>query len=351
VAGRPPAAGPASRTTRHPTGLAGTSPRSLGTAGTAGHGQGTTAWSGQPVPASAVTRIPPGTSLDAVHPVSGGTYAFKRGATYTGTLNVTADNVLVDSYGSGRYPVFRRTTEGADVAISGNNDYLSHIRLTGQGYRQVPHCGSARTAGYEIGVDISGSHDTVERVLAYGNLYAGVYVEPTGSYATIRHSIFNHVDSLNPSDFGAGAFGILIWGSHNTVNADTFANQRTCSPVYGTDGSGIEIYHGSYNLIEHSGGSNDSDFTELGGRGATSNTYLDNSFDGPGGFLVTRGSGDTADGPVYHTLLIGNVAHGAVVSYDWRPGSGTLLIMKNNHVASLSQDGGFVDAGGTIIGF
>lgn len=71
---------------------------------------------------------------------------------------------------------------------------------------------------------------------------------------------------------------------------------------------------------------------------------------GPGQFLVTRGSGDKADGPVYNTRLIGNVAHGAVVSYDWQPGSGTLLIMKDNHVASVSQDGGFVDAGGTVIG-
>jgi hypothetical protein len=54
---------------------------------------------------------------------------------------------------------------------------------------------------------------------------------------------------------------------------------------------------------------------------------------------------------VRNTILTGNVAHGAVVSYDWRPGSGTLLTMKNNHVASLSQDGGFVNAGGNVIGF
>ena len=361
----------------HATGLSGsTAPRSLPAAGSialspralarlkAGHspgsgarrsasgsGQGKAAGTGHPAQSPTVTYVAPGTSLDSVHPASGVTYLFKRGATYTGTLTVAADNVIIDAYGTGRYPVFSRSTAGNDLTVSGNADYISHLRLTGHGYQQVPGCGPASTAGYEVGVDIGGLHDTVNSVKVYGNLYAGIYVEPGGAYATISHAIFNGVNSLNPSNLGAGAFGILIWGNHNTVSHDTFANQSTCSPDYGRDGSGVEIYHGSYNLIEHSTGWNDSDFTELGGSGATTNTYLDNAFSAPGEFLVTRGSGDTADGPVYNTLLIGNVAHGAVVSYGWQPGSGTLLIMKDNHVASLSQDGGFVSEGRTVIGF
>ena len=365
----------------HATGLAGsTAPRSLAAAGSlalspralarlratqspgsgathsAGRsGQGNAAGTGQPAQSQSqsqsVRYVAPGTSLGSVHPTAGVTYLFERGATYTGTLTVAADNVIIDAYGTGRYPVFSRSTAGNDLTVSGNADFISHIRLTGHGYQQVPGCGSARTAGYEVGVDIGGLHDTVDSVKAYGNLYAGVYIEPGSAYARISHSIFTGVNSLNPSNLGAGAFGILIWGNHNTVSHDTFANQNTCSPAYGRDGSGVEIYHGSYNLIEHSTGRNDSDFTELGGSGATTNTYLDNTFSAPGQFLVTRGSGDPADGPVYNTLLIGNVAHGGVVSYDWQPGSGTLLIMKDNHVASLSQDGGLVDEGGTVIGF
>jgi len=302
-------------------------------------------------PVSAVIRVAPGSSLDSVHPVSGGTYLFRRGATYTGTLSVSADNVVVGAYGSGPNPVFRRSTAGADVVVTGNGDHLAHLRLTGQGYQPVPGCGPASTAGYELGIDVRGTHDTIDSVVAYGNLYAGVYVEPAGSYATIRHSVFDRVNSLDPANLGAGAFGILIWGDHNTVDADTFANQSTCSPAYGKDGSGVEIYHGSYNLIEHSTGRNDADFTELGGRGATTNTYLDNTFAGPGEFLVTRGSGDTVDGPVYDTILTGNVAHGAVVSYGWRPGGGPLLVMRDNHVSALSQDGGLLNKGGTVIGF
>ena len=79
-------------------------------------------------------------------------------------------------------------------------------------------------------------------------------------------------------------------------------------------------------------------------------TYSGNTFAAPGEFLVTRGSGDRPTGRCM-TPLTGNVAHGAVVSYDWRSGDGTLLTMKDNHVASLSQDGGFVNQGGNTIGF
>ncbi|HUC59515.1 MAG TPA: hypothetical protein VMA95_19085 [Streptosporangiaceae bacterium] len=305
-------------------------------------------------PATAATpamiKVTPGTSLNSVHPAAGSTYAFAKGATYTGTLNITANNVTIRNYGSGKYPVFSRTTDGNDIQVSGSGDRISNIRLTGHGHAAVKGCGSAKTADYEVGIDISGKNDTVHAVLAYGNLYAGVYVETNGSYATISGSDFNGVNALNPGNLGSGAFGILLWGNHNTISNDVFDNQSTCSPDYGTDGSGVEIYYGSYNLIENSSGKNDSDFTELGGAGATSNSYTDNTFAAPGEFLVTRGSGDQ-DGPVYKTTLTGNVAHGAVVSYAWKQGDGTLLTMKNNHVASLSQDGGYVNEGGNVIGF
>ena len=305
----------------------------------------------EPAPAFGVTYIGPGTPLGSVHPRAGGTYAFKRDATYTGTLRITASNVTIQAYGSGRDPVFSRRTEGSDIAASGNTVRISHIRLTGHGYQSVPGCGPARSAGYEIGVDITGENVTIESVHAYGNLYAGVYVESSATHATISHSVFNGVNALNPANFGSGAFGVLLWGSHNTIESSVFANQSTCSPSFGRDGSGVEVYHGSHNMIKYSAGWNDVDFTELGGGGATGNVYLGDTFSAPGEFLVTRGSGDHADGPVHNTVLVGNVAHGAVVSYAWQRGDGALLIMKDNHISRLSQDGGFVNKGGLKVGF
>jgi hypothetical protein len=302
-------------------------------------------------PAFGVTYVKPGTSLASVQTQAGGTYAFKRGATYTGTLRIAADNVTVQAYGAGQDPVFSRRTEGSDISVSGDAVRISHIRLTGHGYQAVPNCGSARTAGYEIGIDITGDRAAVDAVHAYGNLYAGIFLESSASDATISHSVFDDVNSLNPGNFGSGAFGVLLWGDHNTLTRNVFANQSTCSPQYGRDGSGVEVYHGSHNMIKYSTGWNDVDFTELGGRGATGNVYLNNKFSAPGEFLVTRGSGDHADGPVKSTVLVGNVAHGAVVSYDWQPGEGPLLIMRDNHISRLSQDGGFINKGGTVIGF
>jgi hypothetical protein len=298
-----------------------------------------------------IVKIPPGQSLSSVHPQAGTTYEFQRGATYTGTLVVSADNVRITNYGTGRYPVLSRSSEGSVIEVSGQNDRVAQLRLTGYGYGSVSGCGSANTAGYEVGVDITGSHDTVHSVVVYGNLYAGVYVETAGSYATISGSEFRDVNALNPDNLGSGAFGVLLWGSHNTITGDKFLDQSTCSPDYGRDGSGVEIYHGSGNLIEHCTGRNDVDFTELGGTGATGNQYVDDTFAAPGQFLVTRGSGDQADGPVKNTTMIGDVVHGSVVSYDWQSGDGTLLTMKNSHVASLSQDGGYVNDGGNTIGF
>jgi hypothetical protein len=66
---------------------------------------------------------------------------------------------------------------------------------------------------------------------------------------------------------------------------------------------------------------------------------------------VTRGSGDHSDGPVRDTMMIGDVVHGSVVSYDWQAGDGTLLTVKDSHVASPSQDGGYVNGGGNTVGF
>jgi len=299
----------------------------------------------------AIVKIPPGQSLSSVHPRAGTTYEFQRGATYTGTLTIAADHVRVTNYGTGRYPVLSRSSEGAVIEVSGQYDRVAQLRLTGHGYSAVTGCGPAETAGYEVGVDITGSHDTVHSVVVYGNLYAGVYVETAGSYATISGSEFRGVNALNPGNLGSGAFGVLLWGDHNTIDADKFIDQSTCSPDYGTDGSGVEIYHGSANVIEYCTGRDDTDFTELGGSGAHGNQYIGDAFAGPGQFLVTRGSGDQADGPVLDTTMIGDVVHGSVVSYDWRAGDGTLLTMKDSHVGSLSQDGGYVNEGGNTVGF
>ncbi len=65
-------------------------------------------------------------------------YGLKRGATYTGTLSVTADNVTIRNYGTGLYPVLSRSSEGNVISVTGSNDHIANLRLIGQANRRCP---------------------------------------------------------------------------------------------------------------------------------------------------------------------------------------------------------------------
>jgi hypothetical protein len=292
-----------------------------------------------------VYQIKPGTSLSAVQVTAGGTYELAAGGQYTGTLDVDADDVTVQSYGSGRWPVLTRHSYGSDIEISGRGDTVRWLRITAQGYDGKN--------GYIVGVGVSGAQATITDVSVYGELYAGVYFERPAADGTLSHSVIDHCDGLNPRHLSSGAFGVLLWGTRNTVEDNTIENQSTASPVYGTDGSAVEVYHGRDNIIRDNTGSNDTAFTELGGAGAAGNAYIGNTFTGPGDFLITRGSGDTANGPVLGTVVTGNQADGEVVSYGWRPSDGTLLTLTGNTIAvpgktALWTDGGYVNGGDNV---
>lgn len=330
-----------------------------------------------PASAGSVIQESPGTSLSSIHVVSGNTYEFQRGSTYTGgPLVVNQPNVTISAYGTGStYPVFKRTTDGNDITLSGGSDTVSNIRLEGTGYFNID---GHPTGDYEIGIDVTSDNNTIDSDKAcgtnagIGDLYAGVYLESSASGNTVLNTVLLHCDALNPSNTGSGAFGVLIWGDNNTLNHDTFTDQYTPSPDFGEDGSGVEIYNGANNLVENSSGTASVDFTELGSdRSATAigNVYTSNTFtDGtnisggtgaPGGdeFLVTRGSGDTSNGPVFNTTMNSNTitltqsGDEGVVSYDWQSGDSPLITMNSNTVdvpsanTALSTDGGCVTDG------
>lgn len=328
-----------------------------------------------PASAGAVIQVAPGTPLSSISVVAGNTYDFQAGATYIGgPLVVDQPNVTVGEYGTGADPIFIRSTQGNDITLSGSSDTVSNIWLQGTGYFTIS---GQKTGAYEIGIDVSGTGDTIDSVQACGtapgtgDLYAGVYLESSASSDTVSNSSFTHCDALNPQNTGSGAFGILIWGHDNTVNQNTFTDQYTPSPSFGEDGSGVEIYNGANNLVENNTASASVDFTELGSDRstvATGNVYTNNTFtDGtnisggvgaPGGdeFLVTRGSGDNSNGPVFNTTMNGNNINltlstdEGVVSYDWRSGDGPLITLNSNTVkvpaaTALSTDGGCVTNG------
>lgn len=319
---------------------------------------------------SPAVNVPCGTALASLRPAAGSTLALKRGCTYTGTLTVTSDDVTVTAYDAGSAPVITLGRDGAAVDIFGSDVTVSNLTLTGAAPRTWD-CGGRRTpAGHVDGVDIEpGALDNTVTDISASGFYAGVYVNAGSAGNLIQDSRFadnTELDTNNPAG-SSGAFGILLWGSDNTVQGNTITGSQACSIAYGHDGSAVEIFGGSHNLITDNQASNDNTFTELGsyaGATATSNTFESNTFsDGPVShgttFLVTRGSLDP-DGPVFNTVAIGNSVtltkpgdRGAV-SYAWLSGDGTLLTMTSNYLnlgsnQVLFTDGGYVDGGGNTL--
>ena len=324
-----------------------------------------------PASAATITRVPCGGALSTLRPAAGSQVQLSRGCTYNDDLTIRADGVTVTAYGSGSAPVISRNTDGAAIALYGSHDTIKNLTLTGVAPRTWSCGGRATPAGHVDGVDIypGATGDIVTRVIASG-FYAGVYIMAGANGNTVQDSTLrNNIElDTNKSSGSSGAFGVLLWGNGNTVQGNNIYGNQACSLAYGRDGSAVEIYGGSNNVISGNTAENDNAITELGsyaGHQATGNRLTGNDIsDGSGRgitFFVTRGSGDS-DGPVYNTTLTGNTVNltksgdQGVVSYDWQPGDGTLVTLADNDLnlgsnQVLYEDGGYVDGGGnTFIG-
>ena len=112
------------------------------------------------------------------------------------------------------------------------------------------------------------------------------------------------------------AWGMLVRGSHNDISYNTFRDNRAvCLKGKYYSSNSVEIYEGDFNSVHHNIAENDRVFSELGGsetNKSTDNTFEFNLADSsvPGArFITTRGSGDTAFGPVMRTLVTRNTIY------------------------------------------
>lgn len=327
-----------------------------------------------PAAPALTVNAPCGTALSTLHPAQGSTLALQRGcATYNGTLRITTSNVTVTAYGTGSNPVLTLRKNGATIDVSGSNNTIENLSLAGTG-PGTWLCGGRRTpAGHVDGIDVEAGADnnTITNISATG-FYAGVFVLAGSTGNVIENSTFTNNNMLDTNDAlgSAGAFGVLLWGDNNTVTGNTISGSQACSIAYGSDGSALEVYGGSDNLISSNHASNNNAFTELGsysGSTATANTFRgnvvsDGPFSGGSTFLITRGSADQ-DGPAYRTIVTNNTVNltkpgdEGVISYAWQQGDGTLITLTGNYLnvgsgnQVLYEDGGYVNAGGnTFIG-
>ncbi|MDQ3929330.1 MAG: carbohydrate binding domain-containing protein, partial [Chloroflexota bacterium] len=120
-----------------------------------------------------------------------------------------------------------------------------------------------------------------------------------------------YANNLGDHNSDGGGNGIVVKGDYNEVANNTVSNHYICSPFYGTDGSGIEVFGGKYNLIHHNFLRDNRTAVELGNKRSSDNTVAYNLVTLSrryGAFLSTKGPKSTY-GPVYRTNVLNNTAY------------------------------------------
>ncbi|MDP3941209.1 MAG: choice-of-anchor Q domain-containing protein [bacterium] len=272
----------------------------------------------------------------------------KRGTTCTGSLALPWNGsdttpIRIDAYGTGDLPTIESNVNNARlVNVTGSYITIENLFAKGIAPSTEAACDN-NPKGYIIGfqLDDTSHHITLRNSQASGS-YAGVYIKSGSNNNKILNNTINNNNMMNPLDVGgdgdAGAFGVLIHGADNEIAYNTLSGHDACSYDYDRDGSDVEIYGGSRNVIHHNKASQSDHFSELGknsSQSSSDNTYAYNSFTSTltdSVFLNTRGEGHTY-GPIYNTkvfnnstYLTGSQSQGIVCS---NCGS-TILTLRNN---------------------
>jgi len=224
--------------------------------------------------------------------------------------------ITLGAYGSGELPIIQSSTNNTRIInIQGSYIAIENIYTKGIALSTESGCDN-NPKGYIVGfqLDDSSHHITLKNNKATGN-YAGIYIKSGSNNNKILYNTIENNTMMNPLDKGgdgdAGAFGVLIHGSDNEIAYNLFRGHDACSYDYDRDGSDVEIYGGSRNIIHHNKGSESDHFSELGKNSTQSsndNIYSYNTFTSSlkdTVFLNTRGEGHTY-GPIYNTKVYNN---------------------------------------------
>jgi hypothetical protein len=236
----------------------------------------------------------------------------RRGCTWTGTLTVPwvgtpTSPVRVDAYGTGALPLIQNGP--SDVVVSGSYVDLAHLAVRADPVTFDTSCEN-RPIGRRFGFRFvaGATHDTLRSSRAT-DLYDGAYVARGANHIHILSSVFrnNQMGDPNPRS-DAGGDGIALLGDDNEVAYDVISGSDACSRYYGRDGTAVEVFDGHRNVIHHNVASQNNNFVELGGAGASDNVIAYNSVTSTlraAAMIVTRGANDHY-GPVLRTRFIHN---------------------------------------------
>lgn len=220
----------------------------------------------------------------------GDVVAFRRGDSWSGGLTISQSG---SSAGLLTFGWYGSTSDPRPTIKGGSNGYYF---LVNGSYVQIDNLtGSA--CGY-AGAALYGSHDTVKYSLFTGNA-AGIQTAPGSSFDHIYSNTLrdNNILNQNTPSTSSGAFGILLNGSDGEIDHNTISGSRTTSLAYGWDGSGVEIYNGSRNVVHHNKMIDNDAVMELGG--ASDSNRIE----------YNRGSSSTADTQATGFVLPGSATN------------------------------------------
>jgi hypothetical protein len=243
---------------------------------------------------------------------SGSRLYLRAGQVFSGTLTVSASQVEVSGYGTGRPPTIER-------------------------------------GGY-AGIEIRGDDVVVSGLVIRYNV-AGVWTRAGARHSVVHHNwlLDNNRMSVNTpgGQDDSGAFGVLIHGDDGEFHHNVISGSDAFSYDFGRDGAAFEIYGGSRNHIYRNTARDNQTFAELGkastGAQPVDNELAYNRVSGSGANMlgvVTRGPGP--HGPVRGTRLTNNTidltgpgSQGFVCSAC----SADVLFMANNIVRAAGTVG------------
>ena len=266
--------------------------------------------------------------------VPGDQVLLRRGGTWSGNLKLSqsgtaAAPITIGTYGSGPMPLI---AGGDCISLSGAYQVVTGLAIS--------NC-------TKWGIRLAGNNATVDGNLISNNV-SGVEVGSASSHNRIVRNQLIDNNRLN-ADPGSGAFGVLLNGSDNYVAANLIQGSDTASPVYGRDGSAVEVYGGQRNLITQNLAIDNLTFSELGNSASADNTFSYNiarsSLD-TATFLITRGSGQY--GPVRNTRVLNNTIYftGSKAEGFTCGNCGKDILSLRNNIISAPHKAGY--AGGPV---
>ncbi len=205
---------------------------------------------------------------------------FKKGTTYTGSLNCSKSGtasapITFGTYGTGAAPIFTSTSSGSNLFSFNSRQYIVIDGFTITDLTLDPN-DRYQEAIIDIAFDIDNSSYITIKNCDISLVGAGVLMN--GSNNTMDHNnignlrmIKNTPTSVN-SDDDYGANPVIINGSYNNITSNNFHDCWAYSYDYQYDGGAIEFYGTAnhYNKIMYNTATNSDGFMEVGASGGGS---------------------------------------------------------------------------------